>query len=214
MLVNSWESFYFRFTQKDLLRLARQGKELGAELFVLDDGWFGRRDNDRRSLGDWDITDRRKLPEGLGGLAKRVRALGIGFGLWVEPEMVSEDSRLYRAHPDWILGRPGQAVGRNQFILDLSREEVQDHLVRVLSEVFEEAEPAYVKWDMNRVMTDTYSAARAAGGGAAPVYPGAVPGAGRADGAVPKDPLRGLRQRGEPDGSGDAVLYASGLAVG
>ena len=159
VLVNSWESFYFRFTQKDLLRLARQGKELGAELFVLDDGWFGRRDNDRRSLGDWDITDRRKLPEGLGGLAKRVRALGIGFGLWVEPEMVSEDSRLYRAHPDWILGRPGQAVGRNQFILDLSREEVQDHLVRVLSEVFEEAEPAYVKWDMNRVMTDTYSAA-------------------------------------------------------
>lgn len=159
VLVNSWESFYFRFTQKDLLRLARQSKELGAELFVLDDGWFGKRDNDRRSLGDWDVVNWRKLPEGLGGLAKRVRALGIGFGLWVEPEMVSEDSRLYRAHPDWILGRPGQAVGRNQYILDLGRTEVQEYLLRVLSGVFEEAEPAYVKWDMNRVMTDTWSAA-------------------------------------------------------
>ena len=158
VLVNSWESFYFRFTQKDLLRLARQGKELGAELFVLDDGWFGKRDNDKRSLGDWDVVNRRKLPDGLGGLADRVRALGIGFGLWVEPEMVSEDSRLYRAHPDWILGRPGQAVGRNQYILDLGRAEVQEHLVRVLSGVFEEARPAYVKWDMNRVMTDTWSA--------------------------------------------------------
>ncbi len=157
VLVNSWESFYFRFTQKDLLRLARQGKELGAELFVLDDGWFGKRDNDRRSLGDWDMANRRKLPDGLGGLADRVRALGIGFGLWVEPEMVSEDSRLYRAHPDWILGRPGQAVGRNQYILDLGRTEVQEHLIRVLSGVFEEAKPAYVKWDMNRVMTDTWS---------------------------------------------------------
>ena len=158
VLVNSWESFYFRFTQKDLLRLARQGKELGAELFVLDDGWFGKRDNDKRSLGDWDVVNRRKLPDGLGGLADRVRALGIGFGLWVEPEMVSEDSRLYRAHPDWILGRPGQAVGRNQYILDLGRAEVQEYLVRVLSGVFEEAKPAYVKWDMNRVMTDTWSA--------------------------------------------------------
>ena len=158
VLVNSWESFYFRFTQKDLLGLARQGKALGAELFVLDDGWFGRRDNDRRSLGDWDVVNRKKLPEGLGGLANRVRALGIEFGLWVEPEMVSEDSALYRAHPDWILGRPGQAMGRNQYILDLGREEVQDHLVRVLSGVFEEARPAYVKWDMNRIMTDTYSA--------------------------------------------------------
>ena len=158
VLVNSWESFYFRFTQKDLLRLARQGKEMGAELFVLDDGWFGKRDNDRRSLGDWDVVNRKKLPEGLGGLAARVRALGIGFGLWVEPEMVSEDSRLYRAHPDWILGRPGQAVGRNQYILDLGRAEVQEHLILVLSGVFEEAKPAYVKWDMNRVMTDTWSA--------------------------------------------------------
>ena len=158
VLVNSWESFYFRFTQKDLLRLARQGRDLGAELFVLDDGWFGRRNNDKCSLGDWDVVNKRKLPDGLGGLADQVRSLGIGFGLWVEPEMVSGDSRLYRAHPDWILGRPGQAVGRNQYILDLGRGEVQDHLIRVLSGVFAEAKPAYVKWDMNRIMTDAYSA--------------------------------------------------------
>lgn len=159
VLVNSWESFYFRFTQKDLLRLARQGRDLGAELFVLDDGWFGRRDNDDCSLGDWTIVHKKKLPDGLGGLARRVRELGMEFGLWVEPEMVSEDSELYRAHPDWILGRPGQAMGRNQYILDLSREEVQDHLIAALSQVFAEAEPAYVKWDMNRIMTDTRSAA-------------------------------------------------------
>lgn len=159
VLVNSWESFYFRFTQRDLLRLARQGRDLGAELFVLDDGWFGKRDNDRCSLGDWGVTHKKKLPDGLKGLADRVRELGIGFGLWVEPEMVSGDSELYRAHPDWILGSPEQAVGRNQYILDLGRREVQDHLIAVLSQVFAEAEPAYVKWDMNRIMTDARSAA-------------------------------------------------------
>ena len=159
VLVNSWESFYFRFTQRELLKLARQGRDLGAELFVLDDGWFGTRDSDTCSLGDWNIVNRKKLPNGLEGLSKEVRGLGIGFGLWVEPEMVSEDSELYRAHPDWILGRPGQAMGRNQYILDLSRREVQDHLIQVLSEVFTQADPAYVKWDMNRIMTDTYSAA-------------------------------------------------------
>ena len=103
--------------------------------------------------------NRRKLPDGLGGLARKVRALGMDFGLWVEPEMVSENSRLYRKHPDWILGRKGQMMGRNQYILDLSRREVQDHLIAVLSKVFAEANPAYVKWDMNRIMTDTYSAA-------------------------------------------------------
>jgi len=159
VLVNSWESFYFRFTQKELLRLARKGRDLGAELFVLDDGWFGKRDNDTCSLGDWNIVNKRNLPNGLSGLAAQVRELGIGFGLWVEPEMVSEDSRLYRAHPDWILGRPGQAMGRNQYILDLSRREVQDYLIRVLSDVFTQAAPAYVKWDMNRIMTDTCSSA-------------------------------------------------------
>ncbi len=159
VLVNSWESFYFRFTQKDLLRLARQGQALGAELLVVDDGWFGKRDRDNCSLGDWDIVNKKKLPEGLGGLAEKVRALGMDFGLWVEPEMVSEDSCLYRDHPNWILGRPDQAMGRNQYILDLSRREVQNHLIWVLTKVFREAEPAYVKWDMNRIMTDVYSGA-------------------------------------------------------
>ena len=159
VLVNSWESFYFRFNQKDLLRLARQGRDLGAELFVLDDGWFGKRDNDHCSLGDWTEVNRKKLPNGLKGLAEQVRELGMGFGLWVEPEMVSEDSSLYRAHPDWVLGRMGQAVGRNQYLLDLSRPEVQDHLIITLTQVFGEAQPAYVKWDMNRNMTDTFSAA-------------------------------------------------------
>ncbi len=159
ILVNSWESFYMRFTQKDLLRLAKQGRELGAELFVLDDGWFGKRDNDRCSLGDWDTVNKRKLPGGLGGLADKVRALGMGFGLWVEPEMASEDSGLYKAHPDWILGRHEQAIGRTQYVLDLSRPEVQDYLTAVLTKVFKEAKPAYVKWDMNRIMTDAYSSA-------------------------------------------------------
>ncbi len=158
VLVNNWEATYFDFDPEKLLAIAREAAALGVELFVLDDGWFGKRDDDNSGLGDWRVnTD--KLPGGLESLAPAINALGLSFGIWVEPEMVSEDSELYRAHPDWILGRPGQAVGRNQFILDLSREEVQDHLVRVLSEVFEEAEPAYVKWDMNRVMTDTYSAA-------------------------------------------------------
>lgn len=159
ILVNSWESFYFKFTQRDLLRLARQGRDLGAELFVLDDGWFGRRDSDACSLGDWTTVHPKKLPQGLKGLADEVRELGLQFGLWVEPEMVSEDSQLYRTHPDWILGRPGQAVGRNQYILDLSRPEVQEHIIDTMTAVFSSADISYVKWDMNRIMTDTFSAA-------------------------------------------------------
>ena len=159
VLINSWESFYFTFTHADLLRLAGQAKELGAELFVLDDGWFGKRDNAACSLGDWTTVNRKKLPDGLGRLADEVRGLGLDFGLWVEPEMVSEDSDLFRAHPDWILGRFGQAIGRNQYVLDMGRTEVQDHLIHTLTQVFDEANPAYVKWDMNRILTDTWSAA-------------------------------------------------------
>ncbi len=159
VLVNSWEGFYFNFTQKDLLRLAKQGRDLGAELFVLDDGWFGKRDSDTCSLGDWTVVNKKKLPGGLRGLSDKIRELGMDFGLWVEPEMVSEDSNLFRAHPDWILGRKSQAVGRCQYVLDLSRREVQDHLIITLTQVFGEARPAYVKWDMNRNLTDDYSAA-------------------------------------------------------
>ena len=158
VLINSWESFYFSFTHEDLLRLAGQARELGAELFVLDDGWFGKRDNAGCSLGDWTTVNRKKLPQGLGALADEVRGLGLDFGLWVEPEMVSEDSDLFRAHPDWVLGRMDQAVGRNQYVLDMGREEVQEHIIRTLSQVFEDARPAYIKWDMNRILTDTWSA--------------------------------------------------------
>ena len=159
ILVNSWESLYFRFNHRELVKLAKQGKELGAELFVLDDGWFGKRDSDTCSLGDWTIIHEKKLPHGLGGLADEICALGMDFGLWVEPEMVSEDSELYRAHPDWILGRKEQAIGRNQYVLDMGRADVQDHLIAALSSVFASAKISYVKWDMNRIVTDSFSAA-------------------------------------------------------
>lgn len=157
ILVNSWESLYFRFNHRALVKLARQGKLLGAELFVLDDGWFGKRDSDTCSLGDWTTVHKKKLPRGLAGLAKDITALGMQFGLWVEPEMVSEDSDLYRAHPDWILGRAQQAVGRNQYVLDLGYGEVQEYLIESLSRVFSAAKISYVKWDMNRILTDDYS---------------------------------------------------------
>lgn len=159
VLVNSWESLYFRFNHRELVKLAKQGKELGAELFVLDDGWFGKRDSDTCSLGDWTILHEKKLPHGLGGLADEICALGMDFGLWVEPEMISEDSELYRAHPDWILGHKEQAIGRNQYVLDMGREEVQDYLISALSKVFSSAKISYVKWDMNRILTDSFSAA-------------------------------------------------------
>mgnify|MGYP003292184412 CR=1 FL=1 len=159
ILVNSWEAMYFRFHHRDLVKLARQGRELGAELFVLDDGWFGKRDNDTCSLGDWTTLNAKKLPRGLKGLANEINALGMLFGLWVEPEMVSEDSELFRAHPDWILGRKEQAVGRNQYVLDMGREEVQNYLVDSLTQVFSSANISYVKWDMNRIITDSFSAA-------------------------------------------------------
>jgi alpha-galactosidase len=144
VLINNWEATYFDFDEEKLV-------ELGVELFVLDDGWFGRRDDDTTSLGDW-YENPRKLPDGLGGLAKRVRALGLKFGLWVEPESVSPDSELYREHPDWCLHLPGRprAEGRNQLLLDLGRAEVRAELAARLKAVFSSCEPDYVKWDMNR----------------------------------------------------------------
>ncbi len=151
VLLNSWEACYFDYDEKRLLELARGAKELGAELFVLDDGWFGRRDNDCSSLGDWRANPR-KIPGGLGTLADKVRALGLGFGLWIEPEAVSPDSDLFRTHPDWALALPGRepAEGRNQFILDLSRPEVAAFIENAVRSVLAEAKPDYVKWDMNR----------------------------------------------------------------
>ncbi|CAM3042744.1 alpha-galactosidase [Paenibacillus sediminis] len=160
ILINNWEATYFDFNADKIEQIAKQGQELGIELFVLDDGWFGKRDDDKSSLGDW-VVDRHKLPNGLDDLARRVRNMGMEFGLWFEPEMISEDSNLYRAHPDWCLHVPNRpaTLGRNQLILDLSRKEVCDYIIEAVSSVLSSAPISYVKWDMNRHMTEIGSAA-------------------------------------------------------
>ncbi len=159
ILVNNWEGTYFDFDEDRLVAIATVARDLGIELFVLDDGWFGRRDDDTSSLGDW-VVDRRKLPGGIDGLGKRITDLGLAFGLWIEPEMVSQRSELFAAHPDWAIGIPGRprTEGRQQFVLDLGRPEVQDHLERVLGEVLGSGSISYVKWDMNRWITEPWSA--------------------------------------------------------
>ncbi|CAM3935829.1 alpha-galactosidase [Alkalicoccus chagannorensis] len=164
VLINNWEATYFDFDEKTLVSLASAAKDLGVELFVLDDGWFGRRDDDTSSLGDW-YADTRKLPEGLPGLSKKITDLGMAFGLWIEPEMVNEDSELYKKHPDWIIHVPDRpsSHGRNQLTLDLSRQEVVDYLYDQLHARLSEADVSYVKWDMNRNMTEIGSAALPAG---------------------------------------------------
>lgn len=158
VLLNSWEASYFDISEGKLLKLAKAGKEVGIELFVMDDGWFGERKDDARSLGDWDPNSK-KLPGGLSGLCKKIKALGLDFGIWVEPEMVNVDSRLYKEHPDWVLAIPGRphAEGRNQRLLDLSKIEVQNFIIEKMTEVFSSADISYVKWDMNRIVSDYYS---------------------------------------------------------
>ena len=158
VLLNNWEAHFFKFTHGKLIRLARRAKSLGAELFVLDDGWFGERISDAAGLGDYTVN-RRKLPRGLTGLSEAIRAMGLKFGLWFEPEMVNPDSDLYRAHPDWAVTTPGKkpCLGRNQLLLDLTRPEVRDYIVENVSRVIDEAQLSYVKWDMNRHMSDAYS---------------------------------------------------------
>jgi alpha-galactosidase len=160
ILINNWEATYFNFNEEKILRLAKTAAELGMELFVLDDGWFGKRDNDHSSLGDW-FVDKRKLPNGLAGLAAKINNMGMRFGLWLEPEMVSVDSELYRKHPDWCLHVPNRprSEGRNQLVLDYSRKEVCDYIIQVISDVLASAPISYVKWDMNRHMTEIGSAA-------------------------------------------------------
>ena len=155
ILINNWEATYFHFTEDKILELAQSAKEAEIELFVLDDGWFGKRNSDTCSLGDW-VENRDKLPSGLAGLGKKINDLGLAFGLWFEPEMVSEDSDLYRAHPDWtiqISGR-GHTYSREQLVLDLSKQEVCDYLIEAVSAVLESAPISYVKWDMNRNITN------------------------------------------------------------
>ncbi len=158
VLLNSWEASYFNFTERSLVSLAKAGKELGIELFVMDDGWFGERSDDTSSLGDWDVN-LKKLPGGLEGLGKKLKELGLGFGIWVEPEMVNTDSDLYRAHPEWAMAVPGRAhsEGRNQRILDLGNPLVQDWLLETLSGLLSGAPISYVKWDFNRVFSDAFS---------------------------------------------------------
>ncbi|MFD0671115.1 alpha-galactosidase [Cohnella sp. GCM10027633] len=160
ILVNNWEATYFNFTAEEIESIAKVGAELGIELFVLDDGWFGKRDDDTTSLGDW-VEDSRKLPNGLENLAERINEQGLTFGLWVEPEMVSPDSDLYRAHPDWCLHVEGRrrTLARTQLVLDLSREDVRDYLFLMLSNIFSRVSVSYVKWDMNRSLTEVGSAA-------------------------------------------------------
>jgi alpha-galactosidase len=160
VLINNWEGTYFGFSEDKLVDIARVAHELGVELFVLDDGWFGARDDDTTSLGDW-FVDTRKLPNGVTGVAERIVALGMSFGLWIEPEMVSERSQLFEAHPDWAIGVPGRprTEGRQQLVLDMGRPEIVDHLFTVLSDVLRSAPISYIKWDMNRNITEPYGAA-------------------------------------------------------
>jgi alpha-galactosidase len=159
ILINNWEATYFDFDADRLVAIASAARELGIELFVLDDGWFGARDDDTTSLGDW-FVDRRKLPDGIEGVARRVTELGMDFGLWIEPEMVSRRSRLYEAHPDWVIGAPGRphTESRQQLVLDMARPEVVDHLATLLGEVLASAPIRYVKWDMNRNITEPWTA--------------------------------------------------------
>ena len=159
VLINSWEASYFRFNEASLLRLAEKAKKAGIELFVLDDGWFGKRDDDTCSLGDWK-ENTKKLPGGLRGLSEKINSLGMMFGIWVEPEMINEDSDLYRAHPDWAVKIPGheQSLGRNQMILDLTRQDVRENILNQMKYVLNSGNITYVKWDMNRIFSDTSSA--------------------------------------------------------
>ncbi|KNH16688.1 alpha-galactosidase [Priestia megaterium] len=159
ILVNNWEATYFDFDADKIEEISTVGKELGIELFVLDDGWFGKRDDDKTSLGDW-FVDQAKLPNGLGDLANRIRKMDMQFGLWFEPEMISVDSDLYRKHPEWCLHVPNysRSESRNQLVLDFSRKDVCDALIKMVSDVLESAPITYVKWDMNRHMTEIGSA--------------------------------------------------------
>ena len=158
ILINNWEATYMKFDEEKIVSLAAKAHGLGIELFVLDDGWFGHRNDDTTSLGDW-FANPAKLPHGISGLADRVDALGMKFGLWFEPEMVSRDSELYRRHPDWMLATPGYrpCQGRNQYVLDLSRDEIVEYLAGCMTDLLQKAKISYVKWDMNRSLTDVYS---------------------------------------------------------
>lgn len=158
ILMNNWEGTYFDFSERKLLSMAKIAAEVGVELFVLDDGWFGDRNHDRAGLGDYHVN-KKKLPSGIDGIAKKINGLGMDFGLWFEPEMVNEDSELFRTHPDWVVQTPGYtpAEGRNQYVLDLCRPEIQDYIIQSVNNILDSANIKYVKWDMNRNLSDVFS---------------------------------------------------------
>ncbi len=158
VLINSWEAAYFDFNTEKILDLARESAKAGIEMLVLDDGWFGHRDWDNSSLGDWFVNET-KLPGGLKYLADEINALGMRFGLWIEPEMISEDSKLHRAHPEWVLRtvRREPAQCREQYVLDLSNPEAADYIYEQIKKVLSSANIEYVKWDMNRPLADVGS---------------------------------------------------------
>ncbi len=159
ILVNNWEATYMKFDETAIYAIAKKAKELGIELFVLDDGWFGKRNDDTSSLGDW-TPNLEKLPGGIEGIARSVTGLGMQFGLWFEPEMVSPRSELYEAHPDWVLGSDDREIcmGRHQYVLDFSRDEVVDYIGDRMEEILKASPISYVKWDMNRSISDLFSA--------------------------------------------------------
>ena len=158
VLLNSWEAAYFDFDGEKIYRLAEEAAALGVEMLVMDDGWFGKRDDDNSGLGDWFVNEQ-KLGEPLGKLIEKINGLGLKFGIWFEPECVNEDSNLYREHPDWALTVPGRKPvrGRNQLVLDFSRKEVVDHIFEQLCNVLDQGNIEYIKWDMNRSLTDVFS---------------------------------------------------------
>ncbi|MCM1164496.1 MAG: alpha-galactosidase [Lachnospiraceae bacterium] len=158
VLINNWEATYFGFDEEKICNIAKQAAELGVDMLVLDDGWFGKRDSDCSGLGDWTVNES-KLRGGLGKLAERVKSLGMKFGIWFEPEMVSEDSDLYRAHPDWAIKIPSRNPIRSRFqlVLDMTNPEVRDHLFNAVSAILNSADVSYVKWDFNRHITDWYT---------------------------------------------------------
>lgn len=160
ILINNWEATYFDFDTDKLLSIARDAAKAGIEMLVMDDGWFGKRASDNMALGDWEVNES-KLPGGLAHLVNEVNKLGLKFGIWFEPEMISPDSDLYRAHPDWAIAVPGRAPGlaRNQLVLDFSRADVRNHIYAKLKTVLQSANIEYVKWDMNRPLSDIGSAA-------------------------------------------------------
>ena len=160
ILINNWEATYFDFTEDKLVEIAEKARECGVELFVLDDGWFGKRCGEQAGLGDW-VANPDRLKNGITGLARRIEDLGMKFGLWFEPEMVNKDSDLYREHPDWIIQTPGRrnSHGRYQYVLDFSRKEVVDRIYEMMDKILSEAKVSYIKWDMNRSITECYSAA-------------------------------------------------------